>query len=157
MCWAVGDHKDGVGLTDHPVCDLYLSSLPVSHSCSHSSHTKSSVVWVVQLPVRGNRSNFFCIPYMFWMCSYWYARHQSVSQQWQVRDFGLTCIPPPFCGNYLPRHQSTAGKPAPHLMCSISSAGRCECHPKLVLFCLRSPCMFSPSVEKTGEEKSLKC
>lgn len=53
MCWAVGDHENGIGLADHPVASLYLPSLPVSHSCPHSSHTENSIVWVVQFPVRG--------------------------------------------------------------------------------------------------------
>lgn len=48
---SVGDHDDGVGLADHCVSNLYLTSLPVSHSCSHGSHSQSSVVWVIELPV----------------------------------------------------------------------------------------------------------
>lgn len=59
MCWAVGDHENSVGFADHPMSNFYQPSLPVVHSCSHGSHTESSIVWVVQFPVRGRKSHLF--------------------------------------------------------------------------------------------------
>lgn len=152
MCWAMGDHENGVGLADHPVCNLYLPSLPVGHSCSHGSHTKSSIVWVVQLPARGKRFDLFgylSSSFLHWRLGLFII---SWDIEYEVQDahkrllsiFVLTCILPPFYGHTLQHHQSTAGKLAPHLTCSTSSAGRCECRPKLALFSLCTPCRFLP-------------
>lgn len=59
MCWAMGDHENSIGFADHPMSNFYQPGLPVVHSRSHGSHTESSVVWVVQLPVRGRRFHLF--------------------------------------------------------------------------------------------------
>lgn len=64
-----------------------------------------------------------------------------------------TCSRRPFCAHTQQRRWSTAGKPAPRSECSISSAGRCECHPEPAQFFQCTPCRLSPPCQCIHERK----
>lgn len=121
MCCTMGDHQNGVCLADHTMSNFYQPSLPVVHSCSHGSHSKSGVIGVVQFPVRGQKAHR-CIHSS---TLYWRTGQYSTSV--------LTCILPPFYGHSQQLLQSTAGTPVPHWIHSTLSTGRCECRPTLAL------------------------